>query len=589
MSAPGTLPLADRRTVARELRALQRRHRGRLTAIVALQIATVVVGLGPPILLGRLVDGITARFDIHDADLTAALIAGCLLVHAVLAFVATRAAFTLGELVFAELREDFTDRILGLPLGTVEQTESGEILSRTTTDMEAIREIVRTGVPETLIGVLTTVLTVVAAFLVDPLIAGGVLVGLPVIALATRWYTRRAPAAFAARFATRARLTSAVTETARGADTVEAFDLADDRRALVRERTGTAREAALVPIGLHVRWFPAVQLGYHLPLLVVLAWGAHLVQQGRAEIGAVAAITLLVRALINPLDDLAYWFGELQSATAAFARIFGVPRPTLAGAAAPAAGPPADARVEVTHVTFGYVPDRPVLHDVSLVAEPGERIAIVGASGAGKSTLALLIAGVYSGTEGRVAIGGTAVAGLPADVLRDRVALVTQEDHVFTGTVADNLLLARPGSSPEELDRALRAAGATWVSALPGGMDTELGADAYPPTPAEAQQLAAARLILRAPLVLVLDEATSALSRAQAARFEQSLARAARRSTIIEVAHRLDTAARADRVVMLVDGRVAEAGAHRDLLAGDGPYARLWSAWLGGQARSVPS
>ncbi|AGZ41954.1 ABC transporter ATP-binding protein [Actinoplanes friuliensis] len=577
------LPVADRRTVAREIRALQRRHRGRLAGIVALQVVTVAVGLLPPILLGRLVDGITGGFDTHDADLTAVLIAACLLAHGVLAFVATRAAFTLGELVFAELREDFTDRILALPLGTVEETDSGEILSRTTTDMEAIREIVRTGVPETLIGVLTTVLTVVAAFLIDPLIAGGVLIGLPIIALATRWYTRRAPAAFAARFATRARLTSAVTETARGADTVEAFDLAGDRRDLVRERIGTARDAALVPIGLHVRWFPAVQIGYHLPLLVVLAWGAVLVQQGRAEIGAVAAITLLVRALITPLDDLAYWFGELQSATAAFARIFGVPRAPASPAFTPV--PSLDARVEVAGVTFGYAPDRPVLHDVTLVVEPGERVVIVGASGAGKSTLALLIAGVHTAATGRVAIGGTPVAHLPDGLLRDRVALVTQEDHVFTGTVADNLLLARPEASPEELVRALEAAGATWVTDL----GAELGADAYLPTPAETQQLAAARLILRAPQVLVLDEATSALSRAQAARLETSLAETAGRRTIIEVAHRLDTATRADRVVMLVDGRIAESGAHQDLLTADGPYARLWQAWLGGQARTVPS
>nr|BFE50952.1 hypothetical protein GCM10017745_43790 [Saccharothrix mutabilis subsp. capreolus] len=188
-----TLPLADRRTVAREITSLLTTHKTRLARLLVVHLLAVAVGLVPPVLLGVLVDGVTTGFEGTDVDVVALLIGVALLAQAGLAFVATRLSFTLGEVVFADLREDFTERVLALPLSTVERVGPGEVLSRSTTDLESIRDIVRTGLPETVVGVLTAVLTVGAAFLVNPLVAGACVVGLPLIALSTRWFTRARP------------------------------------------------------------------------------------------------------------------------------------------------------------------------------------------------------------------------------------------------------------------------------------------------------------------------------------------------------------------------------------------------------------
>ncbi|CAL9451620.1 putative ABC transporter ATP-binding protein [Actinosynnema sp. ALI-1.44] len=553
-----TLPIADRRTVAREITALLTTHKTRLARLLGVHLLAVAVGLVPPVLLGVLVDGVTTGFEGTEVDVVALLIGVALLAQSGLAFVATRLSFTLGEVVFADLREDFTERVLALPLSTVERVGPGEVLSRSTTDLESIRDIVRTGLPETIVGVLTAVLTVGAAFLVNPLVAGACVVGLPLIALSTRWFTRRAPAAFADELAAQAALTTAVAETARGAATVEALGLGDRRRQLVAERVARAEEASKRPVRLQVRWFPVVQAGYHLALVVVLAWGAWLVVRGRAGIGEVATIALFVRAMITPLDDLAYWFGEVQSASAAFARIFGV-----APAPGTEEGPlPADAGLEIANLHFGYRPDRPVLHGIDLTVAPGERVAVVGPSGAGKSTLAMLVAGVLRPDAGRVAVGGVPVTDLAAP--RDHVALVTQEDHVFHGTVADNLRLARPDAPDADLTAALGAVGAHLA------LDTELGPDAYQPTPAQSRQLALARVVLKDAPVVVLDEAlTDGVDVLPPGR------------TVVQIVHRLDTAARADRVVVLADGRVVEHGPHDALLAAGGGYADMWAAWSG--------
>lgn len=572
-----TLPVADRRTVAREILRLVRTHRPKLVRLVLVHLLVVAVGLVPPVMLGLLVDGVTTGFDGTDVNLIALTIAAGLLAQAGLAFVATRMSFTLGEVVFADLREDFADRVLDLPLSTVEQVGSGEVLSRSTTDLESIRDIVRTGLPETVIGVLTTVVTIVAAFFVNPLIAWACVVGLPLIAVSTRWFTRRAPAAFAAELAAQSQLTTAVAETARGASTVEALDLSERRRGLIAKRVDEARTASLAPIRLQTRWFPIVQSGYHLQLLVVLAWGAWLIVQGRAEVGQVATIALFVQAMVTPLDDLTYWFGELQSASAAFARIFGVER------ARPETGStaePAHAGLEVGGLTFGYTAGREVLHGIDLTVEPGERIAVVGPSGAGKSTLAMLIAGIHAPSGGRIAVGGVPVSDLAAP--RDHVALVTQEDHVFHGTVADNLRPAKADATEAEITDALKAVGALpWVEELDGGVNADLGPDAHAPTPAQSQQLALARVLLKAPSILILDEATSALSRTNTRLLEQALQEVLAGRTVIQVAHRLDAAAWADRVVVLSDGKVSEVGAHDELLAAGGGYADMWAAWSG--------
>jgi ABC-type multidrug transport system fused ATPase/permease subunit len=243
---------------------------------------------------------------------------------------------------------------------------------------------------------------------------------------------------------------------------------------------------------------------------------------------------------------------------------------------------PSSELVEAHDVRFSYVDGRDVLHGVELTIQPGERIAMVGPSGAGKSTLGRLVAGIHPPRTGSVTVGGVGMTELPLDELRRQVALVTQEHHVFVGTLRDNLAMARPSSSDAELLDALSAVDARdWAEALPDGLDTRVGSGQLALTPAQAQQLALARLVLADPHTLVLDEATSLIDPRAARHMERSLAAVLEGRTVIAIAHRLYTAHDADRVAVVEDGQITELGSHEDLVARQGSYAALWTSWHG--------
>jgi ABC-type multidrug transport system fused ATPase/permease subunit len=241
-------------------------------------------------------------------------------------------------------------------------------------------------------------------------------------------------------------------------------------------------------------------------------------------------------------------------------------------------------------VRFAYREGHDVLDGISLDLRPGERLAVVGPSGAGKSTLGRLLAGINGPRLGRVEVGGVRLVDLPLDDLRGHVALVTQEHHVFVGTLADNLRLARPDASTDDLREALHAVDALgWTDRLPQGIDTEVGSGGLELTPAQAQQLALARLVLNDPHTLVLDEATSLLDPRAARHLERSLSAVLDGRTVVAIAHRLHTAHDADRVAVVEDGRISEIGTHAELMDADGPYAALWRSWTDTTARDAPA
>ncbi len=589
-SLPGpTLPVAGRATLRAYLGALVRRHRRLLATMLSLHAAAALAGLVAPRLLGAIVEAVESGAGVGTVDRLTLVIAGALVAQTLLTRAARYRSFVFGEKVLAELREDFVRDTLALPIGTVESAGSGDLLTRTSRDIEQLGWSVRWALPEWLIALITAVLTVAAALLVGPWVAGPMLVGVPGVVVGARWYLRRAGDGYLRENASYSRMNASLTETVEGARTVEALGLADARIARVDDDIAESYAAERYTLMLRSRFFPSVEVtSYLLPSVATLLLGGWLYSRGQVSLGDVTAATLYVQMLIDPVDRLVAILDELQVGAASLSRLLGVgevpdDRVTTDRT------PDSDALV-ARDVRFSYVEGRDVLHGVDLTLAVGERLAMVGPSGAGKSTLGRLLAGIHPPRTGTVEVGGVGLTELPLAQLRGQVALVTQEHHVFVGTVRENLALAVDGdlhlddpdgcAGDDRLLAALEAVDAdVWVRALPEGLDTVVGSGGLALGPARAQQLALARLVLADPHTLVLDEATSLIDPRAARHLERSLAAVLEGRTVVAIAHRLFSAHDADRVAVVEDGVVSELGSHDELVARGGSYARLWESW----------
>lgn len=576
------LPIADMASVRRHTASTLARHRSALVVMALLHGLAAALGLVTPWIIGRIVDGLTNGSLLGDAgfDRGLGLVAGmalAILGQTVASWFANRASFVLGEEIFADLREEFMARVVRLPLSTVERAGTGDLLSRTTGDVESLSYVVRFGLPSILVGTVTLVVTVIASVVTSPVVALALVVIPVILFLPTRWYLRRAPRAYARERAQWARLNGVVSESVEGARTVEALQLQARRRAVSDEVLSDILDAEKGTLRLRLWWFPSLDLAFNLPAAVALLWGGVAVSQGWASIGEVTAVVLYVQMLHEPLSQLLGWLDELQVAATSLARVIGIA--DVPADRSPGTARPVGEELRATDARFHYRPDKEVLHGVSLDLKPGERLAIVGPSGAGKSTLGRLLAGIDGPTQGSVTVGGVPLLDLPLDDLRGAVALVTQEHHVFVGTLEENLRLARPGATEDELWSALDAVDAAWVRALPEALGTTVGSGGLRLTDSRAQQVALARLVLADPHTLVLDEATSLLDPRAARHLERSMGAVMTGRTVVAIAHRLHTAHDADRVAVMEDGRITELGSHDQLVAEGGAYARLWESW----------
>jgi len=577
------------RVMRRLARMLKPQRRAIAVATVVLMAQAAALLSGPWLVKHGIDKGLPhGSFKGDPGSLNATVIA--YLIIAVFGWVLGRWAVILvariGEGFLQNVRNRLFSHMMSLSLEYFETEKTGKIVARMTSDIDALQELISQGLVLFVQNAFLFVGAVIVVLVISWELAIGVLVIVPPVYFASRWFRRVSNKAY---LEVRDRIStnlSTLQESLEGVRVVQAFGR---ERAFTRkfQRTNEDQyEANMLTTRISARYFPVIEYAGVAGTAVIIGYGGWLSTRGVVTVGTVAAFVLWLQNLFEPINQLSQLYNTVQSAGAALNKIFSVidTRPTVRERQA-AVDLPKSGAVEVDHVTFAYGPNEPVLHDVTLSITDGERLALVGPTGAGKSTLAKLVARFYDPVEGAVRLGDVDLRDASMRSLRERIVVVPQEGFLFAGTLRDNVRVGRPEATDADVDEALRALGLfDRFDAFAEGIDTEVRERGSRLSACERQLVSLARAALADPTVLILDEATSNLDPGTEQSVERALERLMHGRTVVVVAHRLSTAARADRIAVVYDGRLAELGTHAELIAHEGHYASLYTAWAAHQA-----
>jgi ATP-binding cassette subfamily B protein len=583
-----TLTREEAQRVMRRLARMLRPQWPGMAAAVLLIVLQVCALLAGPALVRY---GIDHGLGDHDAHaLNQAVVA--YLVVAFAGFALGRfvilAVAKLGERFLQHLRERVFRHLMGLSMDFFERERTGRLVARMTSDIDALQELIQQGLVLFVQNVLLFGGALVVIFLMSWQLALAALVVVPPVYFASRWFRRVSNKAYLDvrdRIATNL---STLQESLEGIRVVQAFG---QERTFTRRFSSTNEaqyEANLETVRISAIYFPIVEFAGVAGTAAIIGVGGWLANEDVVTVGTVAAFVLYLNNLFEPIQQLSQLYNVVQSAGAALGKLFGLlDTPPSVTERPGAVDLPARGAVDVRGVSFRYTPDGPlVLTDVTLCIAAGERVALVGPTGAGKSTLAKLLARFYDPVEGTVTIGGVDVRDATLRSLRERMCVVPQEGYLFAGTLRENVRIGRPEATDAEVERALDALGLLErFAAFPDGLGTEVREGGSRLSAGERQLVSLARAALADPAILVLDEATSNLDPGTEHAVEQALERLMEGRTVVVVAHRLSTAARADRIAVVDDARLAEVGTHGDLLAAGGRYAQLYRSWAAHHAQ----